>query len=189
MRQTLPMAFFLTDDNRVPDPVGVVSTLPKSVAVIFRHYGHPKRAALCADMRRECFKRGIPFLVAGNLDLAADVQADGVHLPAWYVRRVRKRPGYSLVTAAVHDQRELRAADAIGTDAVLISPVFSTASHGGAAPLGIHRFARLAKSATVPVFAMGGVGWSDVRRVHGAGAAGIAGIGLFLKADAPYLDR
>lgn len=72
----------------------------------------------------------------------------------------------------------LRAA-MFSVDAVLVSPVFPTKSHEASQALGLMRFAAIAAAAPIPVIALGGISAARIRRVFRAGAAGIAGIGLF----------
>lgn len=92
----------------------------------------------------------------------------------------RRRPKPQLrVTAAAHSERAVVAAARAGVDAVLISPVFATASHPGAKTLGVVRFARLARLAAekgLRVYALGGVTPGLVRRLAGTGTYGMAGI-------------
>ena len=71
-----------------------------------------------------------------------------------------------------------------GVDAVLLSPVFPTKSHPGAAPIGPLRFAAWVRECPLPVYALGGVSLQSARRLASSGAAGFAGIGGF--APAPW---
>ncbi|WP_343868577.1 thiamine phosphate synthase, partial [Caenispirillum bisanense] len=62
----------------------------------------------------------------------------------------------------------------LGADAALLSPVFPTRSHPGAATLGPWRFSLWAGAARLPVVALGGVTAATARRLgHAAGTAGI----------------
>jgi thiamine-phosphate pyrophosphorylase len=119
--------------------------------------------------------------------LAERIGADGVHFSeATFRHRVcGKRPGakrrHYIITAAAHSYPALLRAARLGADAVLLSPVFATASHPGARPLGAVRFAacarKLRRASAVPIIALGGIRASNAQRVAGAGAAGFAAIG------------
>ena len=181
MHQTLPIALFLTDEVRVPDPIAAVDALPMGVGVIVRDYGRADRAEVAAAIVEICRDSGRLVLIAGDAGLARALNADGVHWPAAMVAsHAVRRHGFDVVTAAAHNRREVTAAVRARANAVLVSPVFPTASHPGHAALGVNAFARLALAAPVPVYAMGGVRVADGGRLAMAGAAGIAGIGLFL---------
>ena len=182
-RRPLPFLFLLTDDRRLPHPEAALASMPAGSAVIFRHYGAPDRAALARRMARLCRKQGVLFLVAGDLRLAWTVGADGVHFPEYLIRRAPHackawQATGRLITAAAHSEAAVLQAARFGVDAVLLSPVFPTASHPEAAPLGLLRLAAVCRTSPVPVYALGGVRWSSLRRLENTGAAGVAGISL-----------
>ncbi len=87
------------------------------------------------------------------------------------------------VSAACHDAAALARAEALGVDAVLISPVLPTASHPGAPVLGWAGFADLARRTALPVFGLGGLAPSDLPTLRAQGGYGVAGIGAFFEPD------
>ncbi len=121
------------------------------------------------------------LLIAGDWRLAAGLRADGLHLPESMVRRGarpwRASPRRWLVTAAAHSSAAVRRAAACGADAVLVSPVFPTASHPGRPTLGVLRFVQLVRGSPVPVYALGGLTATTAPRLAASGAAGFAAIG------------
>ena len=175
----LPALLLMTDEVRLPDPVPAARALPPGSAVILRHYGVPERAALARRLAAIARQRRLVLLVGEDAALARSVGAAGVHLPERAIRRARAVRWHAdwLVTAAAHSPAALRAAAACGADAVLLAPVFATASHPDARALGPHRFAALARTSPVPVYALGGIGVAQSRFLRGSGAVGIAGIG------------
>lgn len=177
----LPPLILMTDRVRLADPLAAVCSLPRGAAVIVRDYEAHDRAALAASLLRVCRRRGARLLIAGDWRLAAALGADGVHLPEWQVRRgVRPPLGFRrrwLVTAAAHSAAAVRRAAALRVDAVLVSPVFPTASHPGKPTLGPIRFARLVRLSAAPVYPLGGITAATAKRLAGCGAAGLAGIG------------
>ncbi len=176
----LPPLWFMTDRDRVADPLTAAARLPKGAGVVLRDYDAPGRAALAAALAALCRRAGLVLLVAGDERLAAASGADGVHLPQWRAgdaAGIRRRHPSWLVTAAAHDARAIRRAARAGADAVFVSPVFSTASHPGAPHLGSVRFAALVRTARVPVYALGGVDAGAAGRLRASGMAGVAAIG------------
>jgi thiamine-phosphate pyrophosphorylase len=81
-----------------------------------------------------------------------------------------------LRSAPVHGQAEIRTAERAGADLLFLSPVFATSSHIGARPLGLARFAWLARRTPLPVIALGGMNRERGRRLASFGAYGWAGI-------------
>lgn len=179
-RRGLPPLLLVTDARRLPDPLPAAARLPPGAGVILRHYRHPGRAALARDLASLCRARGLWLLIAGDGRLAAEAGADGLHLPEALVGRAiawrRRRPGW-LITAAAHSRPALVRAARAGVDAALLSPVFATASHPGARPLGPLRFAALVRATRLPVYALGGVDAGTARRLKESGAVGLAAVG------------
>ncbi len=169
----------------MPNPVAAVTRLPKGAGVLVRDYDHPDRKKLAHRLARICRRRRLCLLIAGDARLARQVKADGVHLSEAAMRRGstlgKLRP--TLVTAACHNRTTLHRAVSRGADACLLSPVFPTDSHPGAAVLGVRRFAALARRLNAPVYALGGINDLTIRRLAGTGAWGIAAIGAFAGQD------
>lgn len=81
--------------------------------------------------------------------------------------------------AACHDLESAQYAEMLGCDAVLLSPVLSTASHPNTPELGWQRFKTIASSVDIPVFALGGMTEKDLEIAQQHAAYGIAGIRNF----------
>ena len=180
-----PDAILMTDEKRLADPVPVIGGLPANSAVIFRHYGAPDREKLAIRLTAAARKHGVKILIAADARLALKVGADGLHLPEALaaqgpgVWRLWRRPDW-LVTAAAHSPGALFRAERAGADAVLLAPVFATASHPHTRPLGTLRFSAWCRQSPIPVYALGGVNPINRRRLKDSGTRGIAGISGFL---------
>lgn len=185
----MPGRWLVTDARRLPDPLPAIRRLGRGDGVLFRHYElpHAERLALLRQVALLCRRRGLMLMVAGDARLARVVAADGLHLPQAGIDGARgaRRGGLRLVTAAAHDAGAVARAARYGVDAVLISPVFATASHPGAAPLGVLRFAALATGARrrgLQVYALGGMTPALSRRLWHIPMIGYAAIGAYLPA-------
>ena len=94
--------------------------------------------------------------------------ADGVHYPAAQLAKLTERPA-GLAAASCHDREELERAMALELDFVVLGPVRDKAP-----ALGWARFAEIARGATLPVYAIGGLVPADLPDAWRAGAHGIA---------------
>lgn len=177
----LPPLILITDAQRLPDPAGAAERLPSGSAVLLRDYNLAAREALAYRLAEVARRRGLKLLIAGDAALAIRVGAAGIHLPearAGEARRWRHRRQW-LITVAAHSRQALHQAAMCGADAALLSPVFATASHPDARPLGLEGFNLLAAQAGLPVYALGGIAPNNAARLLRGRAAGIAAITAF----------
>ena len=106
----------------------------------------------------------------------------GLHLPAAWLGAIEARAALGeaasgvAVTAACHDAHDLARAQALGVDAALLGPVLPTASHPGARGLGWAAFVEHRAHASLPIYALGGLGPADLAAARRHGAQGIAAI-------------
>jgi 8-oxo-dGTP diphosphatase len=118
--------------------------------------------------------RGARVLINSDAKLANRLGADGVHLAAAQLARLERKPALDWCAASCHDAEELARAAQLGVDFVVLGPVQATPSHPDALPLGWEGFTALARGATVPVFALGGMKPDDLENAWRCGAHGIA---------------
>jgi 8-oxo-dGTP diphosphatase len=97
--------------------------------------------------------------------------ADGRHFTAAELVRLAKRPAAGLAAASCHTREELDIAMALELDFAVLGPVHEKAN---AQPLGWKRFAALARGASIPVYAIGGLQRSDLEAAWRYGAHGLA---------------
>lgn len=179
MRQTLsrhtphalPRLWLVSDARNDAALEDALARMPRGSGLIFRHYHLPPgpRRARFAALARAARARGHVVVLAGSAQAAAAWGADGAYGDA---AKIGSGPAMlRLVTA--HSLKELRA---VRADALLLSPVFPTRSHPGAAVLGAVRFRLIARHARLPVLALGGMDARAARRLHPHGWAAIDGL-------------
>ncbi len=121
---------------------------------------------------------GPRVLVNTRTDVALACGAAGVHLPADSVSPRAIVPAGFLIAWSTHNVEELKRAERQGAAFAVFGPVFDTPGKGSALGLAALRDAVL--STSLPVFALGGVTAKNAPLCIEAGAAGVAGIRLFL---------
>lgn len=124
------------------------------------------------------------ILVNTRADIALACGAHGLHLPAAspppFAFRSIVPPGFR-IGVSCHTLDEVAAAEREGADYVLYGPVFSPLSKtASGAPVGLEGLKSAASAVRIPVLALGGITWQNARDCVAAGAAGVAGITLFL---------
>ena len=78
------------------------------------------------------------------------------------------------MAASCHNPIELRHAEHLNLDFVVLSPVKSTLSHPEADPLGWQKFAALTETSALAIYALGGMALSDLPLALSHGARGVA---------------
>ena len=116
------------------------------------------------------------FIVNGAPGDAIKYQCHGIHLTSQLLHSLDNRPlpRDLWVSASCHNQEELKHACKIGLDFAVLSPVQSTNSHPGSEPMGWEAFAGMARSSTIPVYALGGMKSGDICKARINGGQGIA---------------
>jgi thiamine-phosphate pyrophosphorylase len=178
-RSILPPLVLMTDDERVADLRATVLALPRGSLVVLRAREKERRIELATRLSRFAREGSLKWIVADDPALAASAGADGTHFPerkislaaSWRVRR----PGW-LITCAAHSLDACLRAKRAGASAVLLSPVFPTASHPGRSSLGSLHARSIARHASLPVYALGGVDAQTARQLEGADLVGLAAI-------------
>jgi 8-oxo-dGTP diphosphatase len=94
--------------------------------------------------------------------------ADGIHFTASQFRDLKQKP-QGLVAASCHTREELERAMALELDFAVLGPVKDKPP-----ALGWNRFSELARGATIPVYAIGGLTRADMEDAWRAGAHGLA---------------
>lgn len=171
---TLPTLWLITDARNDAELDAALARLPRGSGVVFRHYhlGPEARRARFAQVRRWARQRGLIVVLAGPAALARRWRAGGIYGAPHALRGA----GGFLRVATVHGLRELAAAHRARADVVFVSPVHSTRSHPGAAPIGPVRARLLAAWAQVPVVMLGGMDAQRGRAVAPHGWAAIDGL-------------
>jgi 8-oxo-dGTP diphosphatase len=134
-----------------------------------RDKGMANREAFARAVLKAARAHGAKVLINGGPDIA-----DGVHFTAAQLIQLAARPRAGLAGASCHNAAELERAMALELDFAVLGPVKPTPTHPGAAALGWDGFARIARGASIPVYAIGGLRHADLEAAWRAGAHGVA---------------
>ena len=135
-------------------------------------------ARLAERVADACRSAGTRFSLSGDMQLARQLKADGLHLAQAALDgfKAGARNPLQRLGISCHSAEELRRALDHGPDYLTLGPVKATATHPGFEPLGWERFAALASTSPVPVYAIGGLGVRDLMTARSHGAHGVAAI-------------
>jgi thiamine-phosphate pyrophosphorylase len=183
-----PYIYMADRPPRVP-LYDALARLPYGTWTVVRDYGAAGRPDFVRSCLSLCGRMGIPASVAVGseadfflLERFRDALY-GAHLPRHmhaFASGIKERFPRLCVTASAHDEEEARNLAGLPVDAAIVSPVFPTASHPDAAALGKEGFSVLRRRCGIPCYALGGIAAGDVPGLVQDGAAGVAGVRLFL---------
>ncbi|WP_084420788.1 thiamine phosphate synthase [Henriciella litoralis] len=182
-RAGLPGGFFMTDSARLENPAAIIDALPPGIGVIIRHFGQANARAEAVDLVKQCVDTQRKVLIAADPDLANGTGADGVHWPfRLYRQAARFETKFGISTMSVHNSEEFRRAHQAGVDALIVSTVFKSDSPSARAPMGLMRFASIARATELPVYALGGIDVRTAQRVaRFGGFASVSGFGSIVE--------
>ncbi|RJS92201.1 Nudix family hydrolase [Salinisphaera sp. Q1T1-3] len=138
-----------------------------------------------AALARDVLVRARPFSARVLLDRSAALverlNAHGLHWSARRAQRADDRPigRDRWFAVSTHDSDELAHAETLGADFATLSPVARTASHPEARPLGWPAFEAYRGERALSVYALGGLGPTDLAPALDHYAQGVAGIREF----------
>jgi len=132
--------------------------------------------ALAEIAESVCKQFNAILLLAAPVDVFNQTNADGLHLNSQVLFEYDSRPipGTKLLSVSCHDPDEMKQAEKLGADILLLSPVKATSSHPELSGIGWQQFNQMIKNVKSPVYALGGMQASDLKDAKQAGAQGVA---------------
>lgn len=176
------------------DPAEILEAAAKAGITAFQYRekgtgslsGRPKKE-LGIQLRRICREYLIPFIINDDLELASELDADGVHIgqedaSAAEVRRLfpDKIIGLSVSSQTEVDASPLHAVDYLGA-----GPIFDTRTKSDAKEaVGLDWIVSLrSQFPEIPITGIGGINTGNADAVIKAGADGVAVISAVIKAE------
>ncbi|MFD2705958.1 thiamine phosphate synthase [Salibacterium lacus] len=139
-------------------------------------------------LRKICRKAGIPFIVNDDVDLAMELEADGIHAgqedtPLVDIKKQCPSSMTVGVSAKTVDEAEQAVQD--GADYLGVGPMFATSTKEDAeTPVGPGAIRMLRESGlSIPIVGIGGIDTDNAESVMEAGADGVSVISAVSRAD------
>ena len=151
---------------------------------------YPERLALGGELKAICASFKVTFIVNDDLELAAALDADGVHLgqddgdPA--AARLALGPG-KILGVSTHSLTEALAAQQAGADYVGFGAIYPTKTKEVPAVQGPLGLAALKGALQIPVVAIGGITRDNAGALIDCGADAVAVVSSVLSARSPGL--
>lgn len=124
-----------------------------------------------------CKKYQVPFLINDNVELAASIGADGVHVGQsdMAAGAAREKLGPDrIIGVSARTVEEALEAQRQGADYLGVGAVFPTGSKADAVEVDHQVLKEICSAVEIPVIAIGGIGRDNVAQLKGSGICGIA---------------
>lgn len=138
-------------------------------------------------IQKLCRKYKVPLVINDNVEIAAAVDADGVHvgqsdMEAGEARR--KLGPDKIIGVSVRTVEQALIAQKNGADYLGVGAVFPTGSKADAVEVSRETLEEICRAVSIPVVAIGGISRDNVMSLRGSGICGIAVISaIFAQKD------
>lgn len=139
-------------------------------------------------LRQLCSRYHVPFVVNDSVEIALDIDADGVHVGQSDIkgRDIRALIGPDKILGiSAGTVEEAVAAEAAGADYIGAGAVFSTGTKKNARNMSKEMLREITSAVTIPVVAIGGINASNLTELSGSGIDGIAVVSAIFAAEDP----
>ena len=139
------------------------------------------------EIKELCARYNVPFVINDNMDIAAEIDADGVHVGQSDMEAgdVRKKLGPDkIIGVSAQTVEQALRAQAHGADYLGVGAVFPTGSKADAVEVSHDTVREICRAVDIPVIAIGGITRENVIELKGTGICGIAVISaIFAQQD------
>jgi thiamine-phosphate pyrophosphorylase len=159
-----------------------------SVQLREKEFCYPDSLLFGRELKAILKPYGVPLIVNDHLDLALELDAEGLHLGQsdGNILEARKRLGPTKILGlSVTCPEHFKQANFLPIDYVGIGAIFPTQSKENAIVLGLDRLQEYQRLSKHPVIAVGGINDTNAQEVMDRGSTGLAVIGALHRAEDP----
>jgi len=141
-----------------------------------------------AELKALCAAARVPFVVNDSVEIALDIDADGVHVGQSDIRGrdIRAMIGPDKILGiSAGTVEEARAAQAAGADYIGVGAVCQTSTKKNARSLSLEKLREISGSVRIPVVAIGGISAANLMELSGSGVDGVAVVSAIFAAEDP----
>ena len=129
------------------------------------------------EIKELCRRYNVPFVINDNVDIALEMDADGVHVGQSDMEAldVRAKLGPDkIIGVSAQTVEQAILAEKHGADYLGVGAVFPTGSKDDAEDVPFETLKAICEAVSIPVIAIGGITKDNVKELAGSGICGIA---------------
>lgn len=197
-RKFLQLYFIMGSNNTDKDPVDILKKAIEGgiTCFQFREKGSSgktgtEKLTLGQQLRGLCKQHHIPFVVNDDVQLAIELEADGIHIGQddAPIEEVRKKvPKHCFIGISISTVEESLEAERLGADYIGVGPIYQTKTKADALkPIGVSGLQAIKSKTSIPMVAISGINKDNAEPVYEHGADGIAVISAISQAEDPFI--
>ena len=186
--------YAVTDRAWVRDTEGLLRQVAEAIdggaGIVQLREKHLGQADFLAEAERFvalCREKGAVSIINDDVEIAAQVGADGVHVGQEDLEAGRARQVLGpdkLIGVSAHSVAEALAAQAAGADYLGVGAAFVTGTKTDARPISRETIRAITAAVDIPVVAIGGISRDNILELRNCGLDGVAVVSaLFAQAD------
>lgn len=151
-----------------------------------KHAGHDEVLSLARELKAVCAEAGVPFVIDDDVELAAEVGADGVHVGQSDMACAAARHVLgedAIVGVSAQTVEEALDAEAAGADYLGVGALHPTPTKPDAVDVTMDELRRICDAVSIPVVGIGGVDAASAHELAGTGVDGGAVVSAIFAAD------
>ncbi|MCY7737487.1 thiamine phosphate synthase [Bacillus safensis] len=196
IKQQLSVYFIMGTANSTRQPLDVVNEAIQGGITMFQ-FREKGENALQAEEKKQlarqiqalCQEANVLFIVNDDVQLAIDLDADGVHVGQEdaNAQDVRQRIGNKILGVSTHNLEEVKQAMKDGADYVGMGPVYPTETKKDTRSVqGVSLITEVRRNGLqIPIVGIGGITYDNAAPVIQAGADGVSIISTISQSDNP----
>ncbi|MFP7207932.1 thiamine phosphate synthase [Bacillus safensis] len=196
IKQQLSVYFIMGTANSTRQPLDVVNEAIQGGITMFQFREKGEKALqgeekkqLARQIQALCQEANVPFIVNDDVQLAIDLDADGVHVGQedTNAQDVRQRIGNKILGVSTHNLDEVKQAMKDGADYVGMGPVYPTETKKDTRSVqGVSLITEVRRHGLqIPIVGIGGITYDNAAPVIQAGADGISIISAISQSTDP----
>ncbi|MCM3026925.1 thiamine phosphate synthase [Bacillus safensis] len=185
IKQQLSVYFIMGTANTSRQPLDVVKEAIQGGITMFQFREKGEKALqgeekkqLARQIQALCQEANVPFIVNDDVQLAIDLDADGVHVGQedTNAKDVRQRIGNKILGVSTHNLDEVKKAMRDGADYVGMGPVYPTETKKDTRSVqGVSLITEVRRHGLqIPIVGIGGITYDNAAPVIQAGADGVS---------------
>lgn len=152
----------------------VAALKPKAIVLREKDLDGSEYVSLASDVAEICKNHGVTLVLHNFIDAAKQLEIDKIHLPLSVLREMSDgdKKLFSVVGCSCHSVDDALEACRLGATYITAGHIFVTDCKKGVPPRGLDFLRNVCNASSVPVYAIGGIKFSDIETLKACGASG-----------------